>query len=129
MIDRPSIATAACGSFAVLFFLIATAFAAPPATDRAEEQAFRAAAAADPLLHRVLGSGSSGQVHEAVRRGGQKYVTSVDSERDIAPVIRDLARPGDMVMCFGAGNSTEWAHALPGWLAADETAKRAGGQA
>jgi hypothetical protein len=30
------------------------------------------------------------------------------------------------VLCFGAGNSTEWAHALPGWL--EETApKLAGG--
>jgi nucleoside-diphosphate-sugar epimerase len=24
-----------------------------------------------------------------------------------------MAMPGDMVMCFGAGNSTDWAHALP----------------
>jgi hypothetical protein len=31
-------------------------------------------------------------------------------------------------MCFGAGNSTEWAHALPGWLAA-EPLRRLGGAA
>ena len=36
----------------------------------------------------------------------------------LAPAIRQIARPGDMVMCFGAGNSTDWAHALPDWLAA-----------
>ena len=32
--------------------------------------------------------------------------------------------PGDIVVCLGAGNSTEWAHALPEWLA--EAPKRAG---
>jgi UDP-N-acetylmuramate--alanine ligase len=31
-----------------------------------------------------------------------------------------------MVICLGAGNSTEWAHALPEWLAAAEP-RRAGG--
>ena len=28
----------------------------------------------------------------------------------------DLARPGDFVVCLGAGNITAWAHALPGEL-------------
>ena len=39
------------------------------------------------------------------------------------------ARPptGDMVVCLGAGNSTEWAHALPDWLAREPV--RAGGVA
>ena len=64
----------------------------------------------------------------AIGRAGHASVTSVDSERDLAPAIRTLARSGDMVLCFGAGNSTEWAHALPGWLA--ETAPTlAGGTA
>jgi UDP-N-acetylmuramate--alanine ligase len=62
----------------------------------------------------------------AIGKAGHASVTAVDSERDIAPAIRAVARSGDMVLCFGAGNSTEWAHALPGWLA--ETApKLAGG--
>jgi UDP-N-acetylmuramate--alanine ligase len=30
-----------------------------------------------------------------------------------------------MVICLGAGNSTDWAHALPQWLAAEPL--RAGG--
>jgi UDP-N-acetylmuramate--alanine ligase len=62
----------------------------------------------------------------AVARLGHASVVAVDSERDIAPALRTMARSGDMVLCFGAGNSTEWAHALPGWL--EETApKLAGG--
>jgi UDP-N-acetylmuramate--alanine ligase len=63
----------------------------------------------------------------AIRQAGHGSVVAVDSERDIAPAIRTLARSGDMVMCFGAGNSTEWAHALPGWLA--ETGPRLAGAA
>jgi UDP-N-acetylmuramate--alanine ligase len=27
-----------------------------------------------------------------------------------------LARPGDYVICLGAGNITQWAYALPGEL-------------
>ena len=53
----------------------------------------------------------------SIAKTGHGSVTSVASERDIAPVIRKLAKPGDMVLFFGAGNSTEWAHALPQWLA------------
>lgn len=69
---------------------------------------------------------SNRSLAEAIRRTGHASVFAVDSERDLAPAIRAMAMPGDMVMCFGAGNSTDWAHALPGWLAA-EPLKRAGG--
>ncbi|MEZ5857001.1 MAG: UDP-N-acetylmuramate--L-alanine ligase [Hyphomicrobiaceae bacterium] len=63
----------------------------------------------------------------AIAKHGGKTVVAVESERELAPAIRTMARSGDMVLCFGAGNSTEWAHALPEWLA--ETGPRiAGGQ-
>jgi UDP-N-acetylmuramate--alanine ligase len=62
----------------------------------------------------------------AIARAGHPSVMSVDSDSDLAGAIRTVARSGDMVLCFGAGNSTEWAHALPAQLA--ETApKLAGG--
>ena len=54
---------------------------------------------------------------EAVRAEGHARVMTVASEREIAPLLRRLATGGDMVVCLGAGNSTEWAHALPKWLA------------
>jgi UDP-N-acetylmuramate--alanine ligase len=63
---------------------------------------------------------------EAIRTTGHKGVAVVDSERDIAPVLKRLAAAGDMVVCLGAGNSTDWAHALPDWLAAEPL--RAGGR-
>ena len=31
-------------------------------------------------------------------------------------LIAELARPGDFVVCLGAGNITAWAHALPGQI-------------
>ena len=64
---------------------------------------------------------------EAIRATGHRRVATVDSEREIASALRRLARPGDMVVCLGAGNSTEWAHALPDWLAGEPL--RAGGAA
>ena len=42
---------------------------------------------------------------------------TVASEREIASALKSFAMPGDIVICLGAGNSTEWAHALPEWLA------------
>ena len=61
----------------------------------------------------------------AIGKTGHPSVAAVDSERDIAAAIRAVARSGDIVVCFGAGNSTEWAHALPAWLA-DTAPKLAG---
>jgi UDP-N-acetylmuramate--alanine ligase len=61
---------------------------------------------------------SHASLAEAIRARGHREVTTVDSERQLAPVLRLMAAPGDMVVCLGAGNSTEWAHALPEWLAA-----------
>jgi UDP-N-acetylmuramate--alanine ligase len=63
----------------------------------------------DGINHRALA--------EAIRATGHASVTSVDSERDVVPVLQRSAKSGDMVVCLGAGNSTEWAHALPEWLA------------
>jgi UDP-N-acetylmuramate--alanine ligase len=63
---------------------------------------------------------------EAIRTTGHRSVATVDSERELAPMLRRFAVTGDMVICLGAGNSTDWAYALPQWLAAGEPV-RAGG--
>ena len=36
----------------------------------------------------------------------------------LAPLSRDLAQPGDFVVCLGAGSITNWANALPAELEA-----------
>ena len=61
---------------------------------------------------------------EAIRTTGHRSVATVDSERDLAPMLRRFSASGDMVICLGAGNSTDWAHALPQWLA--DTPQRLG---
>ena len=45
-----------------------------------------------------------------------KPVIAVDSPHELVPLLRRHGRSGDSVVFFGAGNSTEWAHALAGWL-------------
>ena len=64
---------------------------------------------------------------QAIRASGVAVVETVANEHELAPAIRRLAASGDMVVCLGAGNSTEWAHALPQWLAGEPL--RAGGKA
>jgi UDP-N-acetylmuramate--alanine ligase len=32
-------------------------------------------------------------------------------------MVRHVARPGDTVVCLGAGSISQWAYALPGELA------------
>ena len=55
---------------------------------------------------------------EGIRATGHRAVTSVELATDIVPLLRRYGRPGDMVVCLGAGTSTEWAAALPQWLSA-----------
>ena len=54
---------------------------------------------------------------DGIRATGHAAVATVESARDLVPLIRRHARQGDMVVCLGAGLSTEWANALPEWLA------------
>jgi UDP-N-acetylmuramate--alanine ligase len=53
-----------------------------------------------------------------IRAGGHRDARNVSGPAEIAPIVRDLARPGDFVVFLGAGNITQWAYALPGELAA-----------
>jgi UDP-N-acetylmuramate--alanine ligase len=50
---------------------------------------------------------------EGIRRFGHRDVRAVDGPKDLAPLVRELAGPGDLVVCLGAGSITQWAHALP----------------
>jgi UDP-N-acetylmuramate--alanine ligase len=57
---------------------------------------------------------------------GHPQVTALISPKHLAAVIDDVALPGDVVVCLGAGNITAWAHALPQDLAAIAAMKRGG---
>ncbi len=53
---------------------------------------------------------------EGLRAHGHRHVLPLAGPDALAPMVRDLARPGDLVVCLGAGSITQWAHALPGQL-------------
>jgi len=53
-----------------------------------------------------------------LRAHGHRQVVALDGAQDLAKVVKRLAQPGDIVVCLGAGNITQWAYALPGELAA-----------
>ena len=47
---------------------------------------------------------------------------ALPSPAKLAGIVRGIAKPGDYVVCLGAGNITQWAYALPGELEALEAA-------
>jgi UDP-N-acetylmuramate--alanine ligase len=49
---------------------------------------------------------------------GHRYARPLADPSSLASVVRELTRPGDMVVCLGAGSITSWANSLPGELAA-----------
>jgi UDP-N-acetylmuramate--alanine ligase len=55
---------------------------------------------------------------QALRARGHRQVIPLDGPEQLAGVIKNLAKPGDYVVCLGAGSITQWAYALPGELKA-----------
>ena len=47
---------------------------------------------------------------------GHRHARAVQDEADLARLVREQARPGDMVVCLGAGTISTWANALPAKL-------------
>jgi len=62
-----------------------------------------------------------------LRAHGHRHALALDDPGDLAPLIVDLAAPGDVVICLGAGSITHWANALPDELAAALARAAAGG--
>jgi UDP-N-acetylmuramate--alanine ligase len=55
---------------------------------------------------------------QGMRARGHRQVIALDGAEQLARLVRKLTRPGDYVVCLGAGNITQWAYALPGELKA-----------
>jgi UDP-N-acetylmuramate--alanine ligase len=49
---------------------------------------------------------------EGLKERGHRAVGTVDGPEDLARQLRDVAAPGDMVICLGAGDITKWAAGL-----------------
>jgi UDP-N-acetylmuramate--alanine ligase len=48
---------------------------------------------------------------------GHRNAQALAGPAELAATIRELAQPGDMVVCLGAGSITYWANSLPDELA------------
>ena len=46
-------------------------------------------------------------------RHGHRQVRAIAGESDLEQLVREEARPGDMVICLGAGTISGWANGLP----------------
>ncbi|MBJ7416711.1 MAG: UDP-N-acetylmuramate--L-alanine ligase, partial [Niveispirillum sp.] len=53
---------------------------------------------------------------EGLRVRGHRNVTALSSPAALPSLIAEMAKPGDMVVCLGAGTITQWANSLPGEL-------------
>src|SRR5215831_16644993 len=51
-----------------------------------------------------------------LRAHGHREVIPLKGSSELAKVIHGIAGRGDLVVCLGAGNITQWAYALPGEL-------------
>jgi len=52
-----------------------------------------------------------------LRARGHRRVIPLDGPEQLAAIVRAQAKPGDYVVCLGAGSITTWAYALPNELA------------
>jgi UDP-N-acetylmuramate--alanine ligase len=53
---------------------------------------------------------------DRMRRAGHGHVEALDDPAHLPQLVWSLTRPGDVVICLGAGNITAWAQALPDQL-------------
>jgi UDP-N-acetylmuramate--alanine ligase len=53
-----------------------------------------------------------------LRAHGHREVIPLQNAGELAKVVHGIAGRGDLVVCLGAGNITQWAYALPGELKA-----------
>ncbi len=53
---------------------------------------------------------------DGLRAHGHRNVVALGDHKDLAPLVKELAATGDLVLCLGAGDITNWAQRLPGEL-------------
>ena len=63
----------------------------------------------------IEGAGRDDLVAGLIRHG-HRHARAVTNEDDLERLVREQARPGDMVVCLGAGTISTWANGLPARL-------------
>jgi len=65
----------------------------------------------------IAGADRDGLV-AGLRSHGHRQAIALEAPDKLAALVKSLAKPGDYVVCLGAGSITQWAYALPGELKA-----------
>jgi UDP-N-acetylmuramate--alanine ligase len=71
-----------------------------------------------PAGEQPLAGVSRDALVDSMRAHGHRNVVALQSPDELAKVVSELARPGDYVVCMGAGTITNWANLLPSQLQA-----------
>ena len=66
---------------------------------------------------------------DGLRASGHRSVVALSSPDHLAEMVHAIAKPGDFVVCLGAGTITNWAQALPAQLQALQGPRRVAGGA
>src|SRR5690606_460631 len=74
-----------------------------------------------PAGERPIPGVDSEELVRRMKAAGHRDARAIAGPEAIAPVIRQLGRPGDYTVFLGAGTITQWAHGIVGELA-DEAA-------
>ena len=64
---------------------------------------------------------------DGLRASGHRSVVALPGPDHLAEMVHAIAKPGDFVVCLGAGTITNWAQALPGQLQQLQGPRRASG--
>ncbi|HCJ61967.1 MAG TPA: UDP-N-acetylmuramate--L-alanine ligase, partial [Alphaproteobacteria bacterium] len=64
-----------------------------------------------------IAGASKDDLVRALEERGHRSVVALEGPEDLPSLIRSRARPGDVVMCLGAGSISQWARKLPEQLA------------
>jgi UDP-N-acetylmuramate--alanine ligase len=51
-----------------------------------------------------------------LRLRGHRDARTLDGPDALTGLVASIARPGDFILCLGAGSISQWAYALPGEL-------------
>jgi len=66
---------------------------------------------------------------EGLRASGHRSVVALPGPEHLAEMVQVIAKPGDFVVCLGAGTITNWAQARPAQLQALQGPRRLAGGA
>jgi UDP-N-acetylmuramate--alanine ligase len=55
---------------------------------------------------------------QGLRNHRHRQIVPLDGSEKLAGLVAAMAKPGDYIVCLGAGSITQWAYALPAELAA-----------